>query len=82
MEIILKTLRLDQINFPPGSACLNIHQDDVEETDRVAIKAKSPVLIQLTTAGYDYLAGDLCTVCNVRPPKGYLSPDSGATSAG
>ena len=83
MDIILKTLRLDQINFPPGSSCQNVDQDDVEETERVAIKAGSPILILLTTAGYDYLAGDaqrlakfrlglsesLCTVCNVRPPQ-------------
>jgi transposase len=83
VDIILKTLRLDQINFPPGSACRNVDQDDVEETDRVAIKASSPILIQLTTAGYEYLAGDpqwlaklrlglsesLCTVCTVRPPQ-------------
>lgn len=83
MDIILKTLRLDQINFPPGRACRNVDQDDVEETDRVAIKASSPILIQLTTAGYEYLAGDtqwlaklrlglsesLCTVCTVRPPQ-------------
>jgi hypothetical protein len=83
VDIILKSLRFDQINFPPGSACRNVNQDDVEETDRVAIRAGAPILILLTTAGYDYLAGDaqrlaklrlglsesLCTVCNVRPPQ-------------
>jgi hypothetical protein len=83
VDIILKTLRLDQIKFPPGSASRNVDQDDVEETDRVALKASSPILIQLTTAGYEYLAGDtqwlakirmglsesLCTVCTVRPPQ-------------